>query len=384
MIYSVPYIILILTYGILSLFHSSLEDEGTKGRINIACVIIMVFFFGLRGFTCDDWISYYPAFQLCSSEDISLNLFYDSKAKWLFEPGFSALMVLCKSLSGSFHFFTFVCTSINTALLMRFFKKQSIDNIPLGMMLYLCFGGYGMNTNMMRNSIAILLFVNSLQYIERRQFPKYTAACIVATSFHVSALIYFPLYFILHRRFSKWLYMAVFIVCNAIFVMHVPILTNIASAVVGEGKIQLMLQRYTDSMADSIQTFSIGYLERLFTGLLIFCYYNKLMEMRENNMVFINAFVFYFATFFLLSEFEVLSLRISGLFIFAYWVLWNDLIKCFFYENNRKLFMAFVGLYCTMKIVGLTNMITSEYDNVLFGIKSYEERLYIHNRYAKE
>jgi hypothetical protein len=31
-------------------------------------------------------------------------------------------------------------------------------------------------------------------------------------------------------------------------------------------------------------------------------------------------------------------------------------------------------------MVGFTNLRTSEYDNILFGIKSYQERLYIHHR----
>ena len=87
--------------------------------------------------------------------------------------------------------------------------------------------------------------------------------------------------------------------------------------------------------------------------------------------------------FFLLSEFNIISLRMSGLFTFAYWIIWYDFLKCFSIKNNRKLYIAFVTLYCIMKMIGSTNMITSEYDNILFGSKSYEERLYIHNRYSK-
>ena len=86
----------------------------------------------------------------------------------------------------------------------------------------------------------------------------------------------------------------------------------------------------------------------------------------------------------MLSEFGTMSLRMSYLFMFSYWILWNDLIKCFFYENNRKLFLSFIGLYCVLKMIISTDMVTSKYDNVLFGIKSYEERLYIHNRYSED
>ena len=74
----------------------------------------------------------------------------------------------------------------------------------------------------------------------------------------------------------------------------------------------------------------------------------------------------------------------SYLFMFAYWILWYDLVKCFAIESNRKLFLGFMFIYLSLKTVGLSNLITAEYDNVLFGIKTYEERLYIHNRYATE
>ena len=143
-----------------------------------------------------------------------------------------------------------------------------------------------------------------------------------------------------------------------------------------------MVDSYTDSA--EFQLLTIGYLERLFSGILIFCYYDKLLSIRNENKIFINSFIAFIFMSFILSEFQVVSLRMAGLFIFSYWVLWGDLIKCFSIVNNRKLFMAFIGIYCSLKIIGSTNMITSEYDNILFGAKSYEERLYLHNRYSKE
>ena len=83
---------------------------------------------------------------------------------------------------------------------------------------------------------------------------------------------------------------------------------------------------------------------------------------------------------FFLKEFFILSVRMSTLFITAYWILWADLVKCFHFKNNRLLFIAFITIYCTLKMIGMTNIITSDYDNVLFGTKSYQERLIIHHR----
>jgi hypothetical protein len=385
MIYSIPYVLLIFSFGALSLYiQNHIDDDRIKNSVNYLCAFILIIFFGFRGFICDDWIVYYVDFQKCSFADVISYSVSEVKDVKL-EPGFSFLMCICKSLVNDYRFFVLVCTTINTMLLFRFIKDR-VENIPFTIVLYLCFGGFGMNTNMMRNSIAILIFLNSLKYIEQRKIVPYFIAMLLALSFHLSSLMYFPMYFLLYRNYNKWIYLSVFILGNVIFILHFHIFTPIASFLIGdsENKINLMVQNYTSGNLDVSTTLSIGYLERLLTGILIFCYYDKLKIIRSENVIFINSFTVYFMLFFYLSEFQTVSIRMSNLFIFSYWILWGDLLKCFSIENNKKLFLVFLSIYCILKIIGMTNMKTSEYDNVLFGAKSYEERLYLHNKYATE
>lgn len=384
MIYSVPYVLLIIFYGILAIYYQGQRDETIKLYTRVVCAAVLIFFFGLRGFTCDDWINYYPAFQKCTYEDVNINIFAFRNIQWHMEPGFTLLMCVCKSIVPNFHFFVFVCTCINTALLFCFFRKR-VENIPLAIVLYLCFYGYLMSTNLMRNSIAILIFVNAVSFIESRKALPYFALCVLALSFHISSLLYFPLFFIFNIKTNKWIYLSLFIVGNVVFLFHIPVFLKIAAMLLGDtdGKLQVMVESYTSGNLAEAKAISIGYMERLFTGILVFCYYESLILMRKENIIFINSFLTYILLSFFLSEFGELSLRTSSLFSFAYWILWGDLIRCFSIENNRKLFMGFMTIYCILKMIGTTNMITSEYDNVLFGAKSYEERLYIHNRYSK-
>ena len=62
MIYSIPYVILVLIYGLLADYYRS-TDEAGKSRINMVCIAIFLFFFGFRGFVSHDWVIYYPAFE---------------------------------------------------------------------------------------------------------------------------------------------------------------------------------------------------------------------------------------------------------------------------------------------------------------------------------
>lgn len=247
-------------------------------------------------------------------------------------------------------------------------------------------GGLIMSMNLMRNSIAILLFINSISFIQNRQAIKYFSVCILASTFHISAILYMPLYFFLHRNCNKWLYLSIFLTANAILLMRIPILQSIVDLIVGiiSPGMQMHIDAYMERATNVAFNISIGYLERFFSGMMVFLFMDKLKSIRQENIMFINSILLYYLMFFLFSEFEEISLRLSYLFIFAYWILWADMIECFTYSNNRKLFIAFVYIYCLFKIIGNTNFITARYDNLLFGIQSYQERLYIHNRNNKD
>lgn len=378
MLYSVPYIILILVFGILSLYYQTLEEISAKRKIVIVCFAIFILFFAFRGLIGDDWMNYYPVFQKSGIDEITLNVFGD---KLVYEPGFMALLFICKTISGEFQFFVFICSLINTLLLFRFLSKR-VDNFPLALVVYLCMGGFILHTNLMRNSISILIFINSLEFIENRKPLPYFLLCLLAISFHLSGLLFIPLYFFFHKKCNKWFFLAIFVFGNLVFLLHIHIFSMLSTLLIGNtgDKLQYMIKVYSDEFGDIGFRISIGYIERLLTGILIFCYFDKLHSLRQENTIFINAFIGYFFMYFFFSEIVEVGMRLAILFTFCYWILWLDLIKCFSIQNNRKLYIAFLLIYCILKIIGMTSLVTLNYDNVLWGAKSYQERLYIHNR----
>lgn len=376
--YSLPYIIFALTLGALSLLQYSTDNPSHRRWINIVCVAMFMLFFGCRGFIFSDWQNYYPSFEDCSLERVT----WLPSGTWSYEPGFTLLMLVCKSIVNDWFFFSFVCCCINTCLLLRFFR-QRITYLPLGLMVYLCMGGIFLHTDLMRNSIAILIFLNSLEYLEERRPLPYFGLCLLALCFHLSSLFYLPLYFFLHRPCNKWVYLAIFLLGNAVLLLHIPLSDMILERLVGEYS-DLMVGEKVDAYAEmdnlGESRLSIGFLERFFSGCMIFLYMDRLKEKRKENVVFINSFLIYVIVAFLFSDFQVLYQRISNLFSYAYWILWYDLIKCFFYKGNRWLFIAFVGLYCILKINGNAGEHNSKYENILFGASSYQERAYYMNR----
>jgi len=379
MIYAVPYLLLILLLGTLAvLVDQRRQDEALSGKLTWWGIAIFFVFFAFRGFINTDWLTYYTEFDKCSWD-----LLFRYELGKSREPGFLIFELLCKTLFDNFHFFVFMSTVVNTVLLVNFFRRYT-DNVLLALTICLVFEGFMINVNLMRNSISIYIFLNALQYLQQRRALPYFLMCLLAMSFHFSAIVYFPLYFFLHRSLNKWVYLGIFTGCVVIFILHVPVFMSLIKLTgIGGEFIEEKIDVYTEM--SSARGFGMGFLERLITGLLVFCYYGKLKDLRPENNIFINSLVAFFIAIFLFSEFAEISKRIYILFIYAYWILWGDLIKCFYYERNRYLFCTFVGLYCLVKTATTLNQPIHDYDNLLLGgIKSYQERKYIFEKTFEE
>lgn len=375
--YPLPYILLALFYAAMGYLYHRAPDEQQRCYVNVGSLLAFVLFFGFRGFLLTDWMSYYPYYHDLEWADI-LN-YFDPNELGL-EPGFAVLCMVCKTLSaGSYHFLEFSVTCMVLGLLYRFSRNYT-TNISLVLMLFLAFNGVSIICNLLRNTIAIGIFLNALPYLEQRRPLPYFGLCLLAMMFHVSALIYLPVYFFLHLFPNRWIYLGVFIVANVAFITRFSIVVQILDLMGLSGEAAMKADAYTGKMTSSLAVFSIGYLERLLTGTLIILYHDKLKELHNGSGVIVNGVFLYLIMFFFFSEFDVLAHRISNLFIFGYWIVWLDFIRCFYYENNRRLMSGFIVAYTVIHMWPLNNAPDFLYENILFGAQSYNERMYYHNR----
>ena len=372
MINALPYILFIGSYGFLACIRHNTEDKFTQAKIDLASIFLFIFFFGFRGFIMYDWSNYYPIFKNLSD---FMTLFNTPLNRWEWEPAFELLAVLCHTITPDWSFFVLVCTLIDTTLLVLFFKQENI-NIPLGFVMYLSMNGFGLSTDLMRNSIAIFLFLNAIPYLRQRRPIPYFIICVIAAMFHSSAWTFFPLYFFLNRQINKWLLFSLFILTVTIYVFHIPILRSIISLLVGE--LNDSMNNYIDqylNMGQDTSTFGIGFIEKIFTASLTFIYIDKLRLLRLNSNIYINSLFLCITSFLLLSEFRTISMRVSTLFVYGYWIIWIDLIKCFNNQTNRKLYISFIAIYCLLKTYSSNTAAVNKYENVLLDSMNFTERL---------
>lgn len=328
----------------------------------------------------DDWINYYIHF-----EDSDFATYFreglTSNTDYVMEYGYSFLVMIFKLFSNNYFLFQFLCTLIQIVLLFRLFSRY-ITNFSLGCILFLIFGGTIMITNLVRNTIAILIFANCVPYIQERKFIPYLLGCIIAASLHTSALLFIPLYFFIHLPFSRKTFAIIAAVACAFFLLQgewvMYFIDKIANL---DYQIARKLITYTEGDLGGASKFSIGFMERLGTVALIYLLYDKLKQHHSGAIIFINLYLLYFCVQCFLCEFRMLADRLSFLFVISYWILWTYIPKVFEAKWLRQLFYSFVCLYAMLKMVLYTNKPIAKYENVLFGYQSYEQRAIIHEEY---
>lgn len=372
MIYSIPYLILTLFYGVMALWFYK-KKELRPWNISL-CFIVTLIFWGFRGFCFYDWMAYYRVFLQISFQTLSTSIN-------AMEPGFCILMATCKGIYNSYAFFTFTCSAINLVLLTRFLLKHTY-NYPLALMVSTVFGGFFLFTDLMRNAIAIFLFINAIDYISEKKPIKYLAIVLLAVSFHYSSLLYIPLYFFARKKMSKRVFAIIFATGIIVYALNISIFSNLTTFILSfiSSDLEDKAKYYLEEVSESSKL-NFVFLEQIITGCLVIAYMDKLRALRKEANIYINCILLFLGVTFFMHEFTILSVRFSILFAVGYWILWPDLIKCISIRNNKWLFVLFISSYCFLRILGHTSNAMAEYNNILSDPDSFQQRQSMFNKY---
>lgn len=375
-VYSVPYLIVVTIYLMLSLLIVSERNKYKFGtRVRIFCVGLFVLFIGLRGFVGSDCYPYYYNYQQTST----FYNFYEGS----FEPGFVFIFRCFKTLGFSYAGYLFIITVIEGLVLDAFFKRYS-PNYAFGWLAYFSFGGLILSIDLQRNILSICMFLISIPYLWKRKFLPYLILNLIGTSFHASAILYLPFYFIATKQIEKRWFLIIFITCNVLFLSGSGVLSlmmNLLGERIGGGY-YLQFQSYMVNY-DYAKGFSIGFIERTITFLLIYYFSGKLRSLDKRNVLFINMFLCYYVAYFLFADNEVLAVRISLLFKVSYWILIPALYYVMQRRGNRNIYIAYLSVYALLWTAFTTNNIDFKYENQLTGISSYQQRVNETNRRLK-
>lgn len=184
-----------LTLSILLIFYIFGIDyvSITKKKIFLLfLVLVMIMLFGLRHYSVGvDSTNYAYRYETLYGLEF-------------FEIGFVCLIKFLHYILPYYPFFFFVTAAILWVGLVLFYKKYT-NSYWIAIFLFCALGG--VNTilnNCIRQGIAIILFLSALNFALNKKIFQYFIIVSIAFLFHKSALIAFPLYFLIQIEFKYW------------------------------------------------------------------------------------------------------------------------------------------------------------------------------------
>jgi len=368
--YSLPYILLLLFFlGIAAIQLGLPIEEKSRRYINFLVVIVYVLFFGFRGFIGWDWTNYYSFFKNLNTSNLNG-----------FELGFVYYTYLIKSIFHTYQSFILINTITNIILLTIFFKRYLSEKYyALGIVIFITFSGFVLETDLMRNAKSILLFMISLKYIENKSFLKFLALNILGVLFHWSSLVLLPLYFFIQKPISLKLFLIVIVFGNIIFLFNIPYIKPIilfVSNFLGETIRAKISYYFTNELYSKAYALSIGYFFRQFITIFVLFYYDRIIKCSKSGAIFINSFFIFIVFYLYFAEVSIAVQRLTIMFSYSFFILIPILFDLIIPVSTRYILMLILTTYMLIKISVLSNNILYRYDNSLFGeVQSYKDRM---------
>ncbi|WP_174987891.1 EpsG family protein [Pandoraea pneumonica] len=170
-----------------------------KYKLNIVLLfLLMALIAGLRYRMAPDSVWYMTWFE---SEVPSLDsMGFDDIFHARYEPLWNILASVCKSIGG--YFFFQVTVSSLLAYFVIFFFKNATKMVFLGVSLYIAACYLYFSMEILRESLAISLFLMSVIFLSREKYFKMTMAMLCAIGFHKFAIFSILLLLLSTRRVS--------------------------------------------------------------------------------------------------------------------------------------------------------------------------------------
>lgn len=169
------------------------KSTGASNTVYNFYLIVFILIATLRWKVGGDSISYQNSFEEDIPNLFELDLEFIKDYKW--EPFFVLVFSFCKTITKDFWFFQFIHAIFINTVFFNFIKKNTSYKY-IGLTIYSLFFYFYFNFEILRESIAVAIFVLIYPFYLNKKWKKYYLFVIVAIMFHFSAsiLLVFPLF----------------------------------------------------------------------------------------------------------------------------------------------------------------------------------------------
>ncbi|MFZ3172006.1 MAG: EpsG family protein [Carboxydocellales bacterium] len=217
------YLTLLATF-ILSVMARLTKGKSNQPNILITIVImgVLILVSGLRN-NIGDTAAYQHLYTLVGNGLV---------AKGSYETGFMLFLSLLNQISGNPQLMIFVTALITNGLFIGMFRKYS-SLFELQTYLYITSGYYLVTMNGVRQALVAAILFASTKFITENKFIIYLLITLIMTTFHTSALIMIPVYFIARQEVWSKKTMILIFALPIVFIFFQPLMSIMFKTIEG-------------------------------------------------------------------------------------------------------------------------------------------------------
>jgi transmembrane protein EpsG len=341
-----------LILGLIVIFLSFL-NRYKNGEDGLALSFFLIFLFSaLRYNFGNDYFSY-----LLIYNEINQDISYSLSGASRHELGWVIINIIFGKLS--FEALIFFTSFINCVLFYFFIKKNVTKKLFYFALIIYYFDTnfFLINLSAIRQSIAILLVLSSLEYLAKKKHIKFLITFILALNFHNSALVLFPVVIFFYNfnglltpiyvtLFSS-IYFTTYLLKNYLQ-QYVLILTNFFFA-----------NRYSTEYSDSDMSI-VNFISYLVLLIFLFYYHNKFEKKYQFYLKLLIFGIVIIPVDFIIP----LTARITYYFMTLSIIVFPKLLSLI---TDYKIKIMFLILIFSVMIIRLINFFNSDTYSVAFG-----------------
>ncbi len=306
------------------------------------------FLFVIAGFRYEtgvDWLLYSENFkEIPNLKSLHFKDFFKE-----LNPIFFALSVLIKYLGGGIQTLFAVMQFLASFFLWKSIKEDTEYRL-LALLIYFSLLFFHLDMNLMKQAVSTTIFFYSLRYIIDRDLVKYTIFIILATGFHWSAILFFPLYFVIHRNYSTLLLsglVAFFILFNLLQISTGNLVYKLSLILFGENsRITDKALFYTTSSIYSVKrVLNIGFIANSLIAIATLFFRENLKSKIKNFDVFLNLLLLQLFFYLVMYEFIELSGRLRFYTLISYIIILPYFISIIKTLKGRMIVLSLIILY---------------------------------------
>lgn len=273
------------------------------------------------------------------------------------EIGYTILNRLTSSI-GNYTFHLFIMSILCILPVAKYYVLNS--RIPLFSLLvwFVCSLG---TIFPVRQSISIALFAISLKYVCERKVLQFLLCILLASSFHVSALITLPVYWLWSLSFSRKSICVYLISFTVLVFLFKDLPYSFLSSFGGE-YIQFKLNSYLDSADDNFgsaysleQIMFNGIVNRSFLLIFFFYYLDRKRKVDLQLNGYLNLYIYSFLLFLFLSPLSVALPRLCVYTDITQILLIPYVFKLKMRKNFKMLLFFVFSVYLFYRFNGVVN-----------------------------